>query len=70
VADKLHSIGNETITLQPGATSGATQDSWSDAQMLKWMNEHPHPKTKDEKATYARIEAILDERDRAAARGY
>jgi hypothetical protein len=69
VADKLHSIGNETITLQPGSTSGATQDDWSDAKMIEWMNTHPHPKTKDEKATFARIEAILDARDRQAARG-
>lgn len=70
VANKLHGIANETITMQPGSTTGASQDSWSDAQMLKWMNEHPHPKTKDEKATFARIEAIMDERDREASRGY
>lgn len=70
VADKLHGIANETITMQPGLTSGAVQDSWSDAQMLKWMNEHPHPKTKDERATFARIEGILDQRAAQASQGY
>jgi hypothetical protein len=70
VADKLHGIANETITMQPGLTSGAVQDSWSDAQMLKWMNEHPHPKTKDERATFARIEGILDQRAAQAQQGY
>jgi hypothetical protein len=34
VADRLHANANETITMQPGATSGATQDSWSDAAMM------------------------------------
>lgn len=66
VADKLHGIANETITMQPGLTSGATSDQWSDAQMSKWMVEHPHPKTKDDIATFRRIEAILDEREKAA----
>jgi hypothetical protein len=70
VADKLHGIANETITMTPGLTSGAVQDSWSDAQMLKWMNEHPHPKTKDERATFARIEGILDQRAAQAQQGY
>lgn len=62
VADRLHANANETITMQPGSTSGATQDSWSDAAMMDWMTKHPHPKTKDEKATFNRICAILDER--------
>ena len=66
VADKLHGIANETITMQPGLTSGATQNDWSDAQIGKWLDEHKHPKTKDEVATYNRICAILDEREKAA----
>ncbi len=67
VADKLHGIANETITMQPGNTSGATQNDWSDAQIGKWLDEHKHPKTKDEVATYNRICSILDEREKAVS---
>lgn len=62
IADKLHASANETITMQPGLTSDTTQDGWSDAQINDWLDKHPHPKTKDEKATFKRIGELLDSR--------
>lgn len=63
VAEKMHNIANETITMQPGLTSGTNAAEWSNAQIQDWLDKHPHPKTKDEIATFNRICQLLDARD-------
>ncbi len=62
VADRIHNNANETINMSPGSTSGTTANDFSEAQMNEWLNQHPHPKTPTELATFKRIEAYLDEK--------
>jgi hypothetical protein len=68
MADKIHGIAHETITMQPGLTSGTTQNDYSDAQINAWFDSHPSgPKTAQEKEAFKRICEILDARQEAAA---
>lgn len=60
IADTIHRNMNGVTPAPAGAPSGGADGGMTEAQMLAWMDAHPNPRTKDEKATFARIEAYLD----------
>jgi hypothetical protein len=67
IAEVIHQNMNGVTPAPAGSGQGGADGGMTEAQMLAWLDAHPNPKSKDEKATFARIEAFLDKKAAATA---